>query len=239
MLGGGRPKITVGGQDRTAVTPDQYKAIGQGTVAQFGTWSVNEADKTLTYHVENSFFGNQGREFKLSVSLNGDELKLVASSGNNDPRDLGSAATWKKSPPPPQTLRQQLVGTWNLVSCDWKAADGTTEPECVNPRGSLSFDASGRYTAVVAPSGRPQASAGRNSPAEEIKAAAQGFRAGFGTWSVNDADKIITRHREGTLLPNVEGTDTKDMATIVGDELRLVDADPNPRPGVEIWRRAK
>ena len=56
-------------EDRTAVTPDQYKAIGQGAVAQFGTWSVNEADKTLTQHAENSFFGGgQGGEFKLSVS---------------------------------------------------------------------------------------------------------------------------------------------------------------------------
>jgi hypothetical protein len=29
------------------------------------------------------------------------------------------------------------------------------------------------------------------------------------------------------------------MATVVGDELRLVDADPNPLTGAEIWRRAK
>jgi hypothetical protein len=29
------------------------------------------------------------------------------------------------------------------------------------------------------------------------------------------------------------------MATLAGDELRLVDADPNPVPGVAIWRRAK
>jgi hypothetical protein len=29
------------------------------------------------------------------------------------------------------------------------------------------------------------------------------------------------------------------MATVVGDELRLVDAGPNPLPGVQVWRRAK
>jgi hypothetical protein len=124
-------------------------------------------------------------------------------------------------------------------SCDTKAADGTTEPYCVNPSGSFSFDASGRYTFVAVARGRPKLTAGRNSPAEEIKAAIRGFLASFGTWSVNEEDKIITRHREGVLTPNIEGTDTKDVATIVGDELRLVDADPNPQPGVEIWRRAK
>jgi hypothetical protein len=43
-----------------------------------------------------------------------------------------------------KSLKEQLVGTWILVSCDMKAADGTTIPPCVNPSGSLSIDASGR-----------------------------------------------------------------------------------------------
>ena len=145
----------------------------------------------------------------------------------------GSAVAQQKS------LKKQLVGAWLLVSCDLKAADGTTMPFCVNSSGSLSFDASGRYVEVMAARGRPKFTAGRNSPADEYKAAARGFGANFGTWSVNDADKIITRHIEGALFPNREGIDTKDMATIVGDELRLVDADPNPLTGVMVWRRAK
>ena len=136
-----------------------------------------------------------------------------------------------------KSLKEQLVGTWILVSCDDKAADGTTLPFCVNPTGTLSFDASGRYVEVIAARGRPKFTAGRNSPADEFKAAAGSVAANFGTWSANDADKIITRHFEGALLPNVEGTDTKDMATVVGDELRLVET--SPFPGVEVWRRAK
>jgi hypothetical protein len=138
-----------------------------------------------------------------------------------------------------KSLKEQLVGTWILVSCDYKAADGTTAPFCANPAGSFSLDASGRYIQMYAVRGRPKVTAGRNSPAEEIKAAARGVVASFGTWSANDADKIITRHIESALFSNFEGTDTKDMATVVGDELRLVDADPNPLPGVQVWRRAK
>jgi hypothetical protein len=148
-----------------------------------------------------------------------------------------------------KSLKEQLVGTWILVSCD-QSRDGTALPRCVSPSGSLSFDASGRYTAVTALRGRPKLTAGRNSPADEIKAAVQGlrpitgsgqylFNAYFGTWSVNDADKIITRHMEGALVPNDEGTDTKDSASLAGDELRLVDADPNPIAGASVWRRAK
>jgi hypothetical protein len=144
----------------------------------------------------------------------------------------GSAVAQQKS------LKEQLVGTWILVSCDL-SRDGKTVGPCVNASGSLSFDASGRYTLVTAARGRPKVTALRNSPADEIKAVVQGFAANFGTWSANDADKIITRHLEGALFPNGEGTDTKDSASIVGDELRLVDAESNPLGGAQVWRRAK
>jgi hypothetical protein len=51
-------------------------------VANFGTWSVNEADKTLTQHVEGALFPNgEGIDLKASVSLTGDELKLVVVNG--------------------------------------------------------------------------------------------------------------------------------------------------------------
>ena len=143
----------------------------------------------------------------------------------------GSAVAQQKS------LKEQLVGTWILVSCDDKAPDGTTFPFCVNPAGTLSFDASGRYVVVIAARGRPKFTAGRNSPADEFKAATRGLGANFGTWSANDADKTITLHLEGAQNPNREGTDEKDMVTIVGDELRLVET--SPFPGVEVWRRAK
>jgi hypothetical protein len=51
-------------------------------VAQFGTWSVNEADKTLTTHIEGALFPNgEGTDARVSVGLTGDELKTVGASG--------------------------------------------------------------------------------------------------------------------------------------------------------------
>ena len=136
----------------------------------------------------------------------------------------GSAVAQQKS------LKEQLVGTWILVSCD-QSRDGKTLLTCINGIGSINFDASGRYTAVRVVRGRPKVSAGMDSRADELKAAVQGSGFNFGTWSANDADKIITRHIEGSLIPNNEGTDTNDKAIVAGDELRLVDADPNPLGG--------
>jgi hypothetical protein len=76
----GRPKSTTTTatttQTRADVTPEYYKAVAQGVVANFGTWSVNEADKTVTLQVEGALFPNgEGTEQKFSVSLTGDELK--------------------------------------------------------------------------------------------------------------------------------------------------------------------
>jgi Lipocalin-like domain len=48
----GRPKSAasagISGTARANVPPEDYKAAAQGIVAQFGTWLVNESDKTLT-----------------------------------------------------------------------------------------------------------------------------------------------------------------------------------------------
>jgi hypothetical protein len=73
-----------------------------------------------------------------------------------------------------------------------------------------------------------------DAPAEEFKAAAQGFLANFGTWSVNEEDRTITRHYEGALLPNYEGTDSKMSVSLAGDELTLTD--PNPHADLDFGR---
>jgi len=139
------------------------------------------------------------------------------------------------------TLRQQLVGTWMLVSCD-PPANATRAPFCVNPRGSVSLDASGRYTTAYAAGGRPKATTGpagninrADVRPEEYKALAQGVVANFGTWSVNEADKTLTQHVEGALFPNGEGNDARTSVSLTGDELKLVAAS-----GATVtYRRAK
>lgn len=77
----GRPKST-GDGNRADITPERYKAVAQGVVANFGTWSFNEADQTLTAHVEAALFPNaEGTDAKLSASLSGNDLKMVAANG--------------------------------------------------------------------------------------------------------------------------------------------------------------
>ena len=70
-----RPKFA--SNNRLQGTAEENKAVVQRTVAQFGTWSVNEADKTVVLHIEGGMYPNQaGTDGKRSiVNLTADELK--------------------------------------------------------------------------------------------------------------------------------------------------------------------
>jgi hypothetical protein len=77
----GRPKASVLG-NREGTSAEDYKAMTKGFVANFGTWSFSEADKTITYHIDGALFPNvEGTEGKAPVSVSGDELKIGGASG--------------------------------------------------------------------------------------------------------------------------------------------------------------
>ena len=67
------PKI----DNRMAGTPDQNKATAQGIVAQYGTYAVDEANKTIVVKLEGSsfakFVGTEGK--RVITSINADEFR--------------------------------------------------------------------------------------------------------------------------------------------------------------------
>jgi hypothetical protein len=76
-------------------TAEENKAVMAGLVASFGTYTVNEADKTLITRVEGNIFPNLvGAEQKrLIVSLTPDELKYTNPSTSTG---TTAEATWKR-----------------------------------------------------------------------------------------------------------------------------------------------
>jgi Lipocalin-like domain len=80
--GTGQPKFA--SNNRMEGTAEENKAVVQGSIAHFGRYIVNEADKTITFQIETSTFPNwNGAEQKRPVIIAGDELKwtTAASSG--------------------------------------------------------------------------------------------------------------------------------------------------------------
>ena len=81
---------------RAAGTAEENKAVMSKSIGMIGTYSVNPADKTLTFRVESATFPNwNGTEQKrLIVTASKDELKYItptASSGG-----VGTV-TWKRA----------------------------------------------------------------------------------------------------------------------------------------------
>jgi hypothetical protein len=64
--------------NRQAGTPEENKAIVQGSIAYFGTYLVNETDKTVTIHIESCSFPNwNGTDQKRVFNISGDELNVT------------------------------------------------------------------------------------------------------------------------------------------------------------------
>jgi lipocalin-like protein len=76
-------------------TAVENKAVLAGLVASFGTYTVNEADKTLITRVEGNIFPNLvGTDQKrLIVSLTPDELKYTNPSTSTG---TTAEATWRR-----------------------------------------------------------------------------------------------------------------------------------------------
>ena len=86
LLTARRGQAKFASNNRNEGTPEENKAVVQGSIAHFGTYTVNDADKTITFHIEASTFPNwNGTEQKRPFTVTGDELKWTtpASSGGS------------------------------------------------------------------------------------------------------------------------------------------------------------
>ena len=84
------PKLA--SNDRVNPTPEEAMAIAKGVHAYYGTYTVNEGDKSLTFNFEASSFPNQLRapQKRNVTQISADELKLqFLSSGAGGVNDTG------------------------------------------------------------------------------------------------------------------------------------------------------
>ena len=91
------PKIA--SKDRLSGTAEENRAVAQGVVSQFGTYSVNEAQGTLTLHVETSSFPNENgtNHERIITSISADKLQWT----NPTPTTPGVAySTLRRATPP-------------------------------------------------------------------------------------------------------------------------------------------
>jgi hypothetical protein len=246
LVSAGLPKIA--SNNRAQSTAEENKAIVGGSVGYYGTYSVDESNKMLITRIEGSTYPNLvGQEQKRTISsLTADELQYT-----NPQTSVGTRgeSAWKRVAPPyalaaqSGAIKDQLVGSWTLVSADTIRPDGSkTQNFGADPKGSIVFDGNGRFAAMLMSSERPNFVANNRAQGtdEENKATVQGSIAYFGTYSVDDADKTIGVRIEGGTFPNWQGQEQKRIISgLTTDELRLINPATSLGGKAEVvWKRA-
>lgn len=122
-------------------------------------------------------------------------------------------------------LKEQLVGTWQLVSWEAKTKDGAKSNPMGGgePKGAIIFDAAGGfYFIMIADIPKLASNVRLKTTPEENQAIARGSFAYFGTYSVNEADKSFNVRIERSSYGNQVGTNNKRIITsLTADELKF------------------
>jgi len=141
-----------------------------------------------------------------------------------------------------KSLKEQLVGTWIYVSSTSTRADGskTDRPDL---KGIVIYTSDGHFAFVSVRADLPKlANPDRaRATAEEAQAVVAGSIAYYGTYSINEVEKVLTANVEGSTYANLIGTDQKRIITsLTADELKFTN--PRTPAGVTlefVWKRAK
>ena len=141
-----------------------------------------------------------------------------------------------------KSLKEQLVGTWIYVSSTSTRADGS-KTDRPNLKGIVIYTSDGHFAFVSVRPDLPKLAANdrARATAEEAQAVVAGSIAYYGTYSVNEVDKVITPKVEGSTFANLIGSDQKRIITsLTADELKFT----NPRTASGetlefVWKRAK
>ena len=123
----------------------------------------------------------------------------------------GSAVSQTKS------LKDQLVGTWIVAS--WEQVRGNEKIHRFgdNPKGINVFEANGRFVVMFT---RPDlakfaAPDPMKATPQEMKAVMEGSIAYFGTYTVDEATKVVDLKIESSTFPNQVGAPNKRTITSV------------------------
>ena len=131
------------------------------------------------------------------------------------------------------SLKQQIVGTWDFTVAEVTAADGKKSfPFGETPKGILIFTPDGRFAQIHVASDVPKFASGNRltGTAEEYAAINRRSLSVFGTYTVDEEKKTVTYKIISSTFPNWEGeAQTRTIDRLTADE--FVNTNPNVAGG--------
>lgn len=128
-------------------------------------------------------------------------------------------------------VREQLVGSWSLVSRASTLANGEVLPDrglAATPKGLLIYDRTGHVAAQLSRQGRTVemiseecSEAAKIRGTNDTAQTVLGYDAYFGTFTVNEKEGFVVHHLESALFPGDVGKDIKRNFSLSGDRLKL------------------
>jgi hypothetical protein len=141
-----------------------------------------------------------------------------------------------------KSLKEQLVGTWTLVSSDQVRPDGAKLQQYgSDPKGINVFDANGRFFVMIASADNSQIASKDPSKTNSEEGLIVKSIAYYGTYTVNEEVKVISLHLDASTFPNQVGTDQKrSITSLTANELKY--SSPAAKSGDQVhqvWKRAQ
>lgn len=142
-------------------------------------------------------------------------------------------------------MTDQFVGAWKLVSYERRGPDGAVSyPMGESAVGRLTYDGMGRMSAQLMRVDRPKSTAEnpREGQLEQKAAAYDGYTAYYGTYTVDEKNKVVFHRVEASLFPEWIGTDQRRQYEFSGAQLILRATMKAGGVQVEnrlVWERAR
>src|SRR6266849_10875718 len=123
---------------------------------------------------------------------------------------------------PANSLKDQIVGSWNFVIAEVTAPDGKKSfPFGETPKGILIFTADGRFAQIHVAGDVPRIASNNRltGTPEEYAAIMKRSLSVFGTYAVDEANKTVTYNIASSSFPNWEGeAQTRTIDKLTADE---------------------
>jgi hypothetical protein len=125
---------------------------------------------------------------------------------------------------PSEEVLQRLIGTWRLVRCEQRDPDGAISyPLGEDAVGQIVYEAGGRMSAQLMKKDQARFADAdlRNATSAEKSEAWNNYFGYFGTYSLDEREKTVTHHIEGSSFPNLVGEDQQRYYRFEGEQLVL------------------